>query len=314
MRMLEVAIENAKFPRHLRTKMEPRTDGTLCLNGEHQDNRFVGNNRDTSKELDQYHDGVLSTKLLKSSQILSCQILKHSTVSYTSVFEDVFQTSVHQDVDGPPIMPEVPPSPDYIPGPEGPPSPRLSFLPSGDEEPEEDDEEDPEEDPTDYPADRGDDDDDDAEEEEHLAPADPKRFAYSADRIPILLIALKASLPNPPPSRFLSHYSSTTPQIPLHHYLYHHHHPIALHMLRDLWGSRSCWIRQRDALPFPVHETEMLEICLPLRKRPRHTTPGPGYEVGESSTAGAARQFGPTTAEADLVGSMIIHTNLNNDV
>ncbi|GKF19470.1 hypothetical protein Tco_0068108, partial [Tanacetum coccineum] len=40
----------------------------------------------------------------------------------------------------------------------------------------------------------------------------------------------------------------------------------------------------------------------PLHKRPRRTTPGPGYEVGESSAAGAARQVGPTTAEADLYG------------
>ncbi|GJR53426.1 hypothetical protein Tco_1403947 [Tanacetum coccineum] len=46
----------------------------------------------------------------------------------------------------------------------------------------------------------------------------------------------------------------------------------------------------------------MPEICLPLRKRPRRTTPGPGCEVGESSAAGAARQVGPTTAEADLYG------------
>ncbi|GJS53375.1 hypothetical protein Tco_0626737, partial [Tanacetum coccineum] len=55
-------------------------------------------------------------------------------------------------------------------------------------------------------------------------------------------------------------------------------------------GSRAAGIRQRDALPSPVHETEMPEICLPLRKRPCRTTPGPGYEVGESSAAGAARQ------------------------
>ncbi|GJW80245.1 hypothetical protein Tco_0144220 [Tanacetum coccineum] len=61
-------------------------------------------------------------------------------------------------------------------------------------------------------------------------------------------------------------------------------------------------ILARDALPSPVHETEMPEICLPLRKRPCRTTPGPGYEVGESSTAGAARQVGPTTARADLYG------------
>ncbi|GKG37076.1 hypothetical protein Tco_0447249, partial [Tanacetum coccineum] len=39
--------------------------------------------------------------------------------------------------------------------------------------------------------------------------------------------------------------------------------------------------------------TEMLEICLPLRKRPCRTTPGPGYEVGEVR---------PTTARADLYG------------
>ncbi|GJT58904.1 reverse transcriptase domain-containing protein [Tanacetum coccineum] len=58
----------------------------------------------------------------------------------------------------------------------------------------------------------------------------------------------------------------------------------------------------KSALPSPVHETEMPEICLPLRKRPCRTTPGPGYEVGESSTAGAARQVGPTTARADLYG------------
>ncbi|GKF79646.1 hypothetical protein Tco_0235214, partial [Tanacetum coccineum] len=44
------------------------------------------------------------------------------------------------------------------------------------------------------------------------------------------------------------------------------------------------------------------EICLPLRKRPCRTTPGPGYEVGVSSTAGAARQVRPTTARADLYG------------
>ncbi|GJZ59020.1 hypothetical protein Tco_0614836 [Tanacetum coccineum] len=44
----------------------------------------------------------------------------------------------------------------------------------------------------------------------------------------------------------------------------------------------------------------MPEICLPLHKRPCRTTPGPGYEVGESSAAGTARQVGPTTARADL--------------
>ncbi|GKF80553.1 hypothetical protein Tco_0239155, partial [Tanacetum coccineum] len=59
---------------------------------------------------------------------------------------------------------------------------------------------------------------------------------------------------------------------------------------------------RRDALPSPVHETEMPEICLPLRKRPCRTTLGPRYKVRESSAAGAARQVGPTTARANLYG------------
>ncbi|GJS81125.1 hypothetical protein Tco_0747666, partial [Tanacetum coccineum] len=45
---------------------------------------------------------------------------EHFTVTYTS--EDDSDIGSPR-VDGPPIMPEVPPSPDYIPGPEGPPSP-----------------------------------------------------------------------------------------------------------------------------------------------------------------------------------------------
>ncbi|GJX16051.1 hypothetical protein Tco_0216883, partial [Tanacetum coccineum] len=47
---------------------------------------------------------------------------EHSTVTYTSVSEDDSDIG-SQGVDGPPIMLKVPPSPDYIPGPEGPPSP-----------------------------------------------------------------------------------------------------------------------------------------------------------------------------------------------
>ncbi|GKB80995.1 hypothetical protein Tco_0947890, partial [Tanacetum coccineum] len=98
---------------------------------------------------------------------------------------------------------QVPPSPDYVPGPEepeqAPPSPDyVPGLEHADDEisdpeadPEEDDDEDPEEDPVDYPADGGDDGDDeegsseddvdddmdieaddDEEEEEHLTSAD----------------------------------------------------------------------------------------------------------------------------------------------
>ncbi|GJR81677.1 hypothetical protein Tco_0152462 [Tanacetum coccineum] len=71
---------------------------------------------------------------------------EHSTVTYTSVSFPVEDDSDigSPGVDGPPVMPEdpyayimaaygVPPSPDYIPGPEGPPSP--DYVP-GPEEPE----------------------------------------------------------------------------------------------------------------------------------------------------------------------------------
>ncbi|GJR34397.1 retrotransposon protein, putative, ty1-copia subclass [Tanacetum coccineum] len=137
-----------------------------------------------------------------------------STVTYTAVsspFEDGSDIG-SPGVDGPPIMPEdpyayimaayqVPPSPDYIPGPEEPQSPPPldfvpepmypEYIPQEDEilpaeeqplpvaasptadspgyvpesDPEEDDE-DPEEDPADYPADRDDDDDDDDDDED----------------------------------------------------------------------------------------------------------------------------------------------------
>ncbi|GJR19687.1 hypothetical protein Tco_0968214 [Tanacetum coccineum] len=141
-----------------------------------------------------------------------------STVTYTAVsspFEDGSDIG-SPGVDGPPIMPEdpyayimaayqVPPSPDYIPGPEEPQSPPpLDFVPEPmypeyipqedeilpaeeqplpaaasptadspgyvpksdpEEEPEEDDE-DPKEDPTDYLADKDDDDDEDEDEHE----------------------------------------------------------------------------------------------------------------------------------------------------
>ncbi|GKF13219.1 hypothetical protein Tco_0054681, partial [Tanacetum coccineum] len=163
------------------------------------------------------------------------------------------------------------------------------------EDPEEGDEEDPEEDPADYPADRGDDrddeessdddddDDNDAEEEEHLAPADP----YLAYRITARILL---ALPTPPPSP-LSPYSSPLPQIPSPPLPIPS--PISLAYVEGSLGSRAARIRQRDALP--VHETEIPEMWLPLRKRLCRTTPGPGCEVGESSAAGAARQFGPTT-------------------
>ncbi|GJW75884.1 hypothetical protein Tco_0135254, partial [Tanacetum coccineum] len=193
------------------------------------------------------------------------------------------------------------------------------YIPESD--PEEDLEEDDEEDPADYPADRGDDDDD------ALALAEPAAVAYSADQDPYIAYRVAArmsirtqaptpflseevaervlALPTPPPSP-LSPYSSPLPQIPSP--------PLPIPppngptYVEGSLGSRAAGIRQRDALPSHVHETEMPEMCLPLRKRPCRTTPGPGYEVGESSAAGSASwcckpvKFGPTTTRQDLYG------------
>ncbi|GJT67418.1 putative reverse transcriptase domain-containing protein, partial [Tanacetum coccineum] len=166
-----------------------------------------------------------------------------------------------------------------------------------------------------FPEDRGDDDD------EHLAPAEPAAVAYSADQDPYIAYRVTArmsirtqapapflseevaerllALPTPPPSP-LSPYSSPLPQIPSPPLPIPS--PISPTYVEGSLGSRAAGIRQRDALPSHVHETEMPEMCLPLRKRPCRTTPGPGYEVGESSAAGTARQVGPTTARADLYG------------
>ncbi|GJS27077.1 hypothetical protein Tco_0487697 [Tanacetum coccineum] len=203
-----------------------------------------------------------------------------STVTYTEIsspYEDL------SDIGSPgaegPIFQD-PPSPDYVPGPEepeqAPPSPiyvpfvpepvypdHRGYIPESDpeEDPEEDDEEDPEEDPADYPADKGDDrddeepsddddddDDDDAEEEEHLAPADPAAvFLFRLTGNPYLAYRSRLGMSIRPRrcAPFLSE---------------------ELVAVRD--GSRAAGIRQRDALPSPVHETKMPEICLPLRKRP----------------------------------------------
>ncbi|GKD36872.1 hypothetical protein Tco_1257079 [Tanacetum coccineum] len=155
-----------------------------------------------------------------------------------------------QRVDGPPMMPEdpyayvlaafhVPPSLDYVPGPEEPQAPLppdfilkpvyLEFMPPEDEE-----------DPTDYPADRDDDDEEeeepfgddaedeeDDEEEEHPDPADsisPPPMHRVTARMSVRPQTLAPFLseedterflviPTPPPSP-LTPLSSPLPKIP----------------------------------------------------------------------------------------------------
>ncbi|GJZ31772.1 hypothetical protein Tco_0576819 [Tanacetum coccineum] len=136
---------------------------------------------------------------------------EHSTVTYTSVPFPVEDDSDigSPGIDGPPIMPEdpyayimaayeVPPSSDYIPGPEEDeilpaeeqPLPTAAASPTVDspgyvlesypeEEPEEDDE-DLEEDLADYPADRDDDDDKDEDEDEDEEEEEHPRVRFAS--------------------------------------------------------------------------------------------------------------------------------------
>ncbi|GJZ99777.1 hypothetical protein Tco_0672328 [Tanacetum coccineum] len=229
--------------------------------------------------------------------------------------------------------PEVPPSPDYIPGPEEPQSPPpLDFVPEPmypeympqedeilpaeeqplpaaaasptadspgyvpesdpEEEPEEDDE-DPEEDPADYPADRDDDDDEDEdededeeEEEEHPAPADsvPPVHRMTAR----ISIRDEPSISLPPREEVESLFALTTPP------------PSPL-------TPPSSPLPQIPSSPLPIPSPppnsptyiEILESCLPLRKRVHFSSPTPSHEVGESSATGTARQDRPTIARDD---------------
>ncbi|GJS78850.1 hypothetical protein Tco_0728731 [Tanacetum coccineum] len=231
---------------------------------------------------------------------------EHSTVTYTSLSEDdLYMGSPGVEV---PIY-EGPPSPDYVPGPEepeqAPPSPIYipfvpepvypEFLPVDDEvfpaeeqplpaadspthqspgyipesdpeeDLEEDDEEDPEEDPANYPLDQ-------SATPFSLRKVLTRVFAYLRTPSPLspfhhLLRIPSPPLPIPPPPPIIPTYAE------------------------ESLGSRAAGIRRRDALPSPIHDTGgLLVMWLPLRKRLCRTTPGPGYEVGESSAAGTARR------------------------
>ncbi|GJV29210.1 hypothetical protein Tco_1385658 [Tanacetum coccineum] len=66
-------------------------------------------------------------------------------------------------------------------------------------------------------------------------------------------------------------------------------------------GYRAAGIRMRAAVASPPSllpptspRTDVPEAEMPPRKRACLTTPAPGYEIGESSAAGAARQPRPT--------------------
>ncbi|GJT54415.1 hypothetical protein Tco_0989469 [Tanacetum coccineum] len=185
------------------------------------------------------------------------------------------------------------------------------------EDPEEDDE-DPEEDPADYPADRDDDDeeeeepsgddaddedededeDEEEEEEEHPAPADsvPPVHRMTArisirDEPSISLppreeVERLLALTTPPPSP-LTPLSSPLPQIPS---------PPLLPIPAPISSPPVL-------LPPTDRRADRPEVCLPPRKR-LCSTQGPRYEVGESSSAAAARPTRGRRADYGFVGTM----------
>ncbi|GJZ03315.1 hypothetical protein Tco_0536590 [Tanacetum coccineum] len=200
--------------------------------------------------------------------------------------------------------------------------------------PDSDPEEDSEEEHADYPADGGDGDDepsdddtddddaddddeepfeDDEEEEEHLAPADSPVIPI-VDPVPSAgdteAFETDESAPTPrPPQIKISPFaqdslrlrarkeSQTEPPMSAQW------SSIAEHCCSTYNTSTCSDIRMRasDAspplsLPPTSPRTDIPEAEMPPRKRACLTTPAPGYEIGESSAAGAARQPGPTPA------------------
>ncbi|GJU44674.1 hypothetical protein Tco_1201940, partial [Tanacetum coccineum] len=243
-----------------------------------------------------------------------------------------------------PVYPEfMPPDDEVLPAEEQPLPAAASptdqspgYIPESDpeEDPEEDDE-DPEEDPADYPADRDDDnhgeeeepsrddaddkdeDEDEKEEEEHPAPAESvphvhrmtARISIRAE--PSISLPSREEIPSPPLPVPLQ-----VPVIP---------QPLPASPTY-LLGYRAAIVRLRAEAPFTSHAPPLLpilapissapifllstdcranrpEFCLPPRKR-LCSTQGPRYEVGESSSADAARPPGGRRADYGFVGTM----------
>nr|GEU87093.1 putative reverse transcriptase domain-containing protein [Tanacetum cinerariifolium] len=229
---------------------------------------------------------------------------------------------------------EVPLEDQPLPADASPIAASLDYV--ADSDPEEDLEEDPEDDDDDD--DTNDEDpkeepfEEDDEEEEHLASADSSAIpivdpvllagdteALKADepthapRSPIIIPvsqtrlrrAHKTVIPEPPLSASMEaciarHAALPSPpllvpSLPL---------PLPSPLTTSLTdtgaplGYRAAGIRMRSLLLSTSRRTDILEADMPPRKRACLTTLALGFEIGESSTAGAARQPGPT--EFDL--------------
>nr|GFA68972.1 hypothetical protein [Tanacetum cinerariifolium] len=219
-------------------------------------------------------------------------------------------------IPGPEEPEQAPPSPDYVPGPEhaddeivaedqpyaedaSPIAQSPEYVPESDFEahPEDDDDEDPEEDPVDYPADGGDDGDDEEESSKDDEDDDMDIEADEEEEHP----ALADSIPFPPLPSILSPPSPVLSPAPP---------PNPIHSL----GYRAAMIRLRAEaasashspplqLPSASRREDRPEVALPPRKK-LGITLGPRYEVGESSSAAAARPAGGLRADYGFVATM----------
>ncbi|GJS35924.1 hypothetical protein Tco_0534306 [Tanacetum coccineum] len=229
---------------------------------------------------------------------------EHSTVTYTSVSEDDSDIG-SPGVDGPPIMPEdpyayimaaygVPPSPDYIPGPEVPPSPDYIPGPEGPPSP-------------DYVP---------GPEEPEQAPPSPVYLPYVPEPV------YPEYIP-PEDDVFLAEeqplHVATSPTAESPGYIPEsdpeedpEEDPADYPADRDDDDEEEEEEEHpalADSVP-PVHRMtarisirDEPSISLPPREeRVRFASPTPSREVGESSAAGAAKQDRPTIAKEDLYG------------
>nr|GEY52578.1 hypothetical protein [Tanacetum cinerariifolium] len=232
---------------------------------------------------------------------------------------------------------QAPPSPDYIPGPEHADDEISDFEAHS----EDDDDEDPEEDPVDYPTDGGDDGQDEEEsseddemdieaeeeEEEHPAPANSVVVApTAADQAPsteetepfetdesaatppphpayrtTARISIPAPIPFPPLPSILSPpspiLSPAPPPSPIRSLGYR----AAMIQLRDEAASTS--YSPPLQLPSVSRREDRPEVTLPPRKR-LDIALGPKYEVGESSSAAAARPAGGFRVDYGFVATV----------
>nr|GFB18407.1 hypothetical protein [Tanacetum cinerariifolium] len=233
---------------------------------------------------------------------------------------------------------QAPPSPDYIPGPEepeqAPPSPDYVPGPEHADYGIDDDDEDPEEDPVDHPADGGDDGDDEEgssdddedddmdieadEEEEHPAPADSVVVASTTtDQAPSAEetepFKTDESATTPPPHHAYRMTTRISIPAPVPMPAWSDSEIVRLLAMSSLPASPlSPWSSPPPQIPFPPLPPilsppspveDKPEVSLPPRKR-LGITFGPGYEVGESSSAAAARPAGGLRADYGFVATM----------